>query len=443
MKNINYKRQWSLLALLTLFISSVAFSSCDDDSDEGLNTPITVTKVYQEDVNSSVPDREVVFARLGQTLRLEGSGFIGVKKVFINGYNTYFNPVFISNNSMLVTISRDTPTIDADDDVRNTIRLEKSADNFKVYSFEIRSASPSINHISHTMPQVGELITISGSGLQGVSKITFPGNVVVTEGIESDDEDGKWCTVIVPEGMGDEGGSIFVESTNGGAYSPGYFNFKKGLLHNFDDVNTYSWSQGEISDDLTETLPTDGNLPKSQGTYRSMNKDSKLLAANDAPVDATRYWINNSTWADVVAATGIALNTSTSECGIQMDIYFENEWNSGDIRFVVADGWGASKYCMLYAPWAEMGIRTEVVNPGCWFTITLPFSDSEEFKDKTLADVLDQVNQASYKQAGPWFENGTINDVESQPTNLNVYFDNIRIVPLTAPEHSDYPDEEE
>lgn len=441
MKNIIYKKQWPLLLLATLFTLFV-FSSCDDE-EEGLNTPVTVTKVYLEDVNSSVPDREVIFARLGQTLRLEGSGFTGIRKVFINGYETYFNPVLVSDNSMLVTISRDTPTIEASDDVRNTIRLEKTAANFIVHPFEIKAAAPSITRISHTMPQAGELITIWGTGLQEVSRVTFPGNNVVTENIKSDDEDGLWCEVLVPQGMGNEGGSLFVESVNGGAYSPGYFNFRQGLIHNFDDVNTYSWSQGEISDDLTAIIPSEGNLPKSQGIYRSLNKDSKLLAASDAPVDATRYWIDNSTWANVVTATGIPLSTPTSECGIQMDIYFENEWNSGDIRFVVADGWGATRYCLVYAPWAEGGNRRVVENPGCWFTITLPFGDSEDFKDLTLADVLAQIDQASYKQGGPWFENGTINGVESQPTNLNVYFDNIRIVPLVAPEYSDYPEEEQ
>jgi hypothetical protein len=443
MKNKSNKSS-RIFPVLVLFISAGIFGSCNNnDPDEGIDTPISVTKVYLEDVNSSVPDREVVFARLGQTLRLEGSGFIGIKKIIINGYNTYFNPVFISDNSMLVTISRDTPTTDAPDDVRNTIRLEKSANNFKTHTFEIRSAAPSITRVSHTMPQAGELITLFGSGLQEVSRVTFPGGVIVDEGIESDDDEGKWCTVTVPQGVSDEGGSIFAESANGGAYSPGYFNFKKGLLHDFDGVKNEAWSNGEISDDLSEVIPSGGNLPKSQGIYRSLNKDAKTLAANDVPVDATRYWIKNSVWADVVTTAAIPLSTSAAECGIQMDIYFENEWKSGDIRFVVADGWGATRYCMVYAPWAEGGVRTEVENPGCWFTITLPFADSDDFDGLTLAEVLAQIAAASYDQAGPWFENGTINGVESQPTNLNVYFDNIRIVPLTAPEYSDYPSDSE
>ena len=439
MKNRIYKNKWALFTLLTLFTSFV-FSSCNDD-EGGSSTSMTVTKVYLENVNSSVPDREVVFARLGQTLRLEGSGFIGVKKVYINGYSTYFNPTFISDKSMLVTISRDTPTLEAPEEDRNTIRLEKSASNSVVYEFEVRAAAPSITRISHTMPQAGELITIYGTGLQNVTEITFPGNITVTENIESDDDRGRWCTVIVPN-IGDNGGEIFLKSVNGGAYSPAYFNYKQGLLQNFEDVTpgNGAWSTGEVSDDLTDVIPSGGgSLPKSQGTYRSLNKDAKTIAASENPVDLSRYWMNIARWSEV----GIPLNTTAANCGVQMDIYFEGEWNSGHIRFVLADGWGSSRYCVIYAPWAEGGNRTAVENPGGWFTVTFPFSGSADFEGKTYADVLAQQDDATYKQTGPWLENGDINEVASQPTNLNVYFDNIRVVPLSARESSDYPEDED
>ena len=40
--------------------------------------------------------------------------------------------------------------------------------------------------------------------------------------------------VNVPEGISDNGGSIFIECANGGAYSPAYFNCKKGVILDFD-----------------------------------------------------------------------------------------------------------------------------------------------------------------------------------------------------------------
>ncbi|KAA6313108.1 hypothetical protein EZS27_036068 [termite gut metagenome] len=334
---------WGLNVLLGLFIGAMSFTSCDNDNDSNENSPITITKVYLEDASSSVTDREVVYARLGQLIRLEGSGFTGLKRIYINGYSTYFNPVLLSDNSLLVSISKETPVRDVDVSVKNTIRLVKSESEW-LYNFEIRDASPSITRISHTLPQAGEVITIYGKGLVGINKITFPGGVVVTSDITSD-EDGEFCTVLVPAGI-TESGAVFVEGVNGGAYSPSCFNFKKGLLHNFDDVNNHSWSGGEVSDNLTEVIPTSGDGPKSQGTYRSLNKDKKTFAA---PAEkASYYWANNSVFPALLPESVIPSATSTSNVGVQMDIYVEGEWNSGTIRIVIADGSGTNRYCMLY-----------------------------------------------------------------------------------------------
>ena len=344
---------------------------------------------------------------------------------------------------MLVNVSRDVPTIDAAEEVRNTIRLEKSTSNIFTYSFEIRASAPTITNVSHTMPQAGEVITIYGAGLQGVENITFPGNITVSQGIVSDDEEGKFCIVTVPAGVSNDGGSLLVIGANGGAYSPAYFNFRKGLLHDFDNVNNYSWSNGEISDDLTDMIPAEGNGPKSQGIYRSLNKDAKTIAASDASVDVTRYWINNSVWGTILNNSVIPGSTPSDQVAVQMDIYVEGEWNSGNIRFVVADGYGASRYCMLYAPWESGGQRVAFENLGSWFTITMPFSDSEDFEGVDFQSILNTVAGVTYAQSGPWLENGPFNGLPAEDTNVNVYFDNIRVVPLNTPAYSDFPEDEE
>lgn len=85
-------------------IAMTGFTSCsenDGDAYPGGNGPVTVSAVHLEDAESTVPDREVAFARLGQTLRLEGSGFGGTKKILVNGYETYFNTALATDNSMI------------------------------------------------------------------------------------------------------------------------------------------------------------------------------------------------------------------------------------------------------------------------------------------------------------------------------------------------------
>ena len=182
--NILNKNYWRSITFFGMMVISMFFAACEDD-DTTVGGVITINKVFLEDVNSTVPDREVTFARLGQLLRIEGSGFTGIKKVYINGLSMYFNPIYVSDNSMLVGISRSTPTVEAAEEVRNTIRFVND-NNETIYSFEIRSSAPTVTSISNTMPLAGETITVNGTGLIEVSKITFPGDVVVTDGIVSD-----------------------------------------------------------------------------------------------------------------------------------------------------------------------------------------------------------------------------------------------------------------
>ncbi|MDR2813218.1 MAG: hypothetical protein LBB79_00955, partial [Prevotellaceae bacterium] len=234
MKNHLNKIFW-LTPVLLGALAVAGLTACSSDDDEASSAPIKVTAVYLEDVQSgSNTDRLVAFARLGQTIRLEGAGFSGLKKIYVNGYETYFNPVFVTENNVWLTLSGSTPTVEADAAVRNTIALEKSGQPRVVHQFEIRASAPAVTRISHTMPQAGDVITLYGTGLHGVTSVTFPTNVVVTEGIVSDDENGEFCVVTVPEGLSDEGGALLVTCANGGAYSPACFNFKKGLYHDFD-----------------------------------------------------------------------------------------------------------------------------------------------------------------------------------------------------------------
>ena len=437
MKNILNKKHWSLLGLLALLICTIGFVSCEDNNDTS-NSPMNINAVYLEDAQSSVPDRKVDYARLGQTLRLEGSGFSDVQKIHINGRNTYFNATFVTNNNIIVQISRETPTVDASPEVRNKIVLEKNG-TFYEFEFEIRAAAPTITNISHTLPKAGEIITIYGVGLYDASSVTFPGDIVVDNGITTNEE-GTEVTVTVPYGI-TESGSVLVIAANGGAYSPACFNYKQGIVHNFDDIQNYSW--GFISSDtppLTAVIPASGNFPKSQGGYQIFNANGNLGANVDQ-----RYWLNSG------AISGNILNhisgsTSTADCGMQMDIYVEGVWNSGIIRFVMGDGWGTSRYCMTYQPVYINGAYdvTAFENPGCWFTITFPFSLSADYQGKTLDDVVANMLSADYKQSGPFFENTGIVDVfESVSATGKVYFDNIRFVLLTTPAYSDYPENEE
>ncbi|MDR0505432.1 MAG: glycan-binding surface protein [Dysgonamonadaceae bacterium] len=468
MKNIILNNIWTLAFLL---YNAVFFNSCNkDEGSENFKEnalPPKITKVYLEDVNSKVPDREVTFARIGQTIRLEGENFLGISKVYLNGYDCTFNPTYISNSSMIVQIANKVPTTDAADDVRNTIRVEKISKScncttqFYIHNFEFRSAAPSITSISHTMPLAGESITIYGTGLVEIESITFPGNIVVTKDIVSDNKEGKWVTVTVPNGIPESGGSLFIKGANGGVYSPAYFNCKNGLILDFDGHGEPAgWTANAItSADFLDAVIGEGNV--SQGKYCPLTPD-KFLPISSGVSRATEVWTTgNESWRAQFVPNIFATSTPVNKIAVQFDIYVPNEWNhSGFLglnlvnNFDAGNQWTGEFY--NYIPWLAGKEKVPFKTKG-WITVTAPLNEFYKYAKGsfTFEDILQLRETANYKNFGIFFNNNdftlaniTGNDTDkktefiSSDTFIKVYVDNFRLVSLEAPTFSDFPDEE-
>ena len=462
MKNIILNNKlWTVALLLCSFFVLPLLSSCDE-TDESASTPISVSAVYLEDADSDVPDRPVTFARLGQVLRLEGKGFAGVKKVLVNGYETYINPVYVTDNNLLVQISRETPTSKAADDVRNTIRIIKAATEL-TYNFEIRSAAPAITSVSHTMPQAGDTIVINGTGLVEIEKITFPGDVVVTEGIVSD-EDGKFCKVAVPAGVSADGGSILVEGANGGAYSSAYFNVKRGVLLDFDgngQQGFWGWSQtgSMLNDADLESAPIGAPGAMSQGKYVA-HRPARLASFPAAKNRNTEVWTAGNdvdNWRAQLTPF-IPAETPVADVALQFDIFVPEEWaNTGFLKICLANNFNGGEWSGAvynYVPWIENKAVVPFSTKG-WVTVTIPLNKFYAFSSTdqayTFENVLAYREGATWQNFGFFFENSdfklsniTKNDADetefvSSATSVKVYTDNWRVVSLVKPEYSDFP----
>ncbi|MDQ1771063.1 hypothetical protein GQR60_11290 [Labilibaculum sp. A4] len=457
--NLN-KNRWISVAFFSIMLLAMLFTACDDE--DLSNGPITISKVYLEDVDSSLPDREVTFARLGQLIRIEGSGFTGLRKVYINGFSSYFNPVYVSENSMLVSVSKNTPTVEAEADVRNTIRMTNDG-NEATFSFEIRSAAPSITSISHTLPLAGETITVNGFGLVEVSKVVFPGNVEVTEGITSD-VDGEFFTVVVPDGVSEEGGSLLIECSNGGAYSPACFNFKKGVILDFDGNGAHGfWGTATsmiMDEDLESASMGTGNV--SQGTYVP-HRPSRIASFDAATPRCSEVWTagnNSDDWRGQLTPY-IPATTPLADVALQFDIYVPEAWTeTGYLKICLVNGFNGGEWsgaCYNYVPWVVNGEVKDFQTTG-WTTVSIPLNMIYDFSEDgfTFEDILAYREAANYKNFGFYFENTdftlaniTGNDSDSETeftsaaTSVSVYTDNWRIVSLETPTYSDFPEDEE
>lgn len=460
MKKIKYY----LLPVVAVF--AVGFSSCNDDDDyfkeDAQNSPIKVTQAYLEDREASVPDRPVDFARLGQLIRLEGEGLYGVKKVYVNGRDTYFNRAFVSDRSMLITINSATPITDCDPELRDKIRLVKDGSEF-TFDLTIRAASPTVTSISNTLPQPGETVTVYGTGFQETSEITLPGGVKITEGILCDNEDGEWFSFTMPSGV-TEGGSIEAVNANGVAKSPAYFNERRGMILDCDGTGVFgSWNAtydpAECVDDPAGTgrglcIPAvPASVLSAGGIKANAQGNGWFTAGNDEPTDDWARMYDLIPW-----------NTPTSEIALQFDVYCPDELSTGLLEFTLQNnlsnyGFGTSEtsatyesaYAVCWIPWLKDG-EFVPFKTDSWVTVTIPVTSIGKYQDLkagyVFQDVVNHRNAGSYRNFGMFFINKDVEYTDgttytSTPFNQGLYVDNLRIVPNKQFTVSDFPDEEE
>lgn len=438
-------------------------TACSDD-DDVQSVQMTISKVYLQDVDAKdeVYDREVDFARLGQMIRIEGSGFTGLKKVFINGYDTYFNNALMTDNNVWVTLDKKTPVDKADESVRNTIVFVK--DNTQTtYQFTVRASAPSITSVDNTLPKAGEKVTVYGANLQETTKITLPGGVEVTSGIESD-EDGEWYSFTMPSGV-TASGSIISEGANGTAMTPAYFNEFRAFIIDFDGTGEMgAWSATFGAEDLV-----DDPLNSGRGKVCQLIPESFL--ANGPVADGVSnikgFWTagngnDNDDWNRMTSV--IPGTTRVDSVALQFDVYVPEAWDlSGQMVITIQNNlsnYGYGSACTQYSaqyinqayawvPWLdrETGDHKAFTTGERWQTVTIPLSQFGNYTngeiDWTFQNVIEDRNAGSYRNFGILFCNADIEFSEkitypSSPFSQKIYVDNFRIVPNTAITVSDF-----
>lgn len=455
---------------LCLALLSMGFTACSDN-DDATSSSMIINKVYLEDVKSTVPDREVNFARLGQMIRVEGSGFTGLQKVYINGYDTYFNNALLTDNNVWVTLNQKTPIYDAASDVRNTIILEKGDGNRCSFTFEVRSSSPSISEVSCTLPQPGELITVKGANLQEITEVILPGDVKVTEGITSD-KDGEFFTFKMPEGV-TEAGELQAIGANGIAVSAPYFNDNRCYIINFDGKGVQgAWSATLQPEDLVDDPLGTGRGKVAELIPASVLAESDVIKAGVSSVKGY-YTAGNDDpdddWSRMFSIIPSA--TPVDSVAIQFDIYCPDPWDAtGQLEITLQNnlsnyGWqsACTRYSEEYTnqatawvPWMdeETGLSAGPFQTTGWQTITIPLSKFGNYTNKdikwTFGDVVKDKNSGSYRNFGFFFcnsdvdfdgDSSTENDIfPSQPFFSHIYLDNFRVVRVGGRTISDYPE---
>lgn len=464
MKTIKYL--WTLCLALAAF----TLTACSDDDNGGSSAAMQINQIYLENVDDEVnQDRPVEFARLGQLLRIEGSGFSGLKNIYVNGYETYFNNALMTDNNVWVTLNAATPIDKADADVRNTIVFYKNDNNKLVYEFTIRAAAPAVTSVDNTLPKAGETVTVYGANLQETTKVTLPDGTEITDGIRND-ADGKWYSFTVPSSADlTKSGSITSEGANGTAKSPTYFNDFGNFITDFDGNGELgSWSATYGTDDLV-----DDPLNTGRGKVALLAPQSLLDAGGLDAGGNGKYWATagndnaNDDWSRMY--TTIPAETSASDLAIQFDIYCPEPWDlTGQLEISLQNnlngyGWGSAptKYSAEYTntatvwvPWlnTEDGSHTAWSTGERWQTITIPMTafgnyDPEKAPDVTFQKIVEDRNGGSYRNFVLFLANSDLefsDDIKYKAStfNLKIYVDNFRVVSTKSITVKDFNDDE-
>jgi hypothetical protein len=154
-----------ILAFLILVAGLVI--SCKKN-DTGNGTPV-ITNVRS--VDTTKRDSSFLKAIPGTLIVIQGKNLSGLQAVYFNDTSAYFNPVYATDNNIIVTIPATAQTKAANPSVPEVIKVVTDHGT-ATYNFSLYLPPPFISSL--TFDNTGTTVFINGANFQGIKKITFP-----------------------------------------------------------------------------------------------------------------------------------------------------------------------------------------------------------------------------------------------------------------------------
>ena len=153
MKNLKIKNILSFLLMASIFISLL--SSCTDDNSSNANGTIAIESV-SEAVEGPLTPTDI--GNPGNMYIIQGTGFIGVQKIYFNDVDTYFNPTLVTDTNIFVTIDLDTPYENGSSELKVV-----GSNGTAIYHFIIAPPAPILKSYNPVNAVSGDEVTIYGS----------------------------------------------------------------------------------------------------------------------------------------------------------------------------------------------------------------------------------------------------------------------------------------
>lgn len=377
MKKIDRNKR-TLISLLMMSICFTLFiTSCDKEETAGVPSI--------EYVRLTTSTSPVDYANLGQTVAIIGKNLQTTKAVTFNGYPGSFKTTMISDTSIVVKVSTDTPFLGSE----ATDKIDVVTDGGSaIGTLEIAPPAPEVLSISPEFAGVNAEVVIQGNFFYDIESVVFGG---VSAQIVSVDP--YFITVKVPDGY--QKGKVEVTSTKSGK---GTSSFDFGL------------NSGDIVLDWGSIWPSQG------GWWNS---------SADGPNDAFDFIGTSYKYIDAVYG-----NTWwTHDGGIQFDATANRKGNPAvkALKFEYALIGDATWLQILWK--SSLGEHKYVLNGlpptnGKWATYSIPMTSF------TLGDGGPQMTQAVFESDAPLLtQYAFVNSGDSEMT-VKCAITNIRIVDL-------------
>lgn len=158
MKNNLIKTVYSFTALV---FSMILITSCSDNSANVSNDPPVITSVAASVIDAIGTPSDLSPITQGYANNvyiIRGTGFATTQKIYFNGTSATFNPNFVTNTEIFVTIDINTPYANASDELKVVTK-----NGTAVYHFVVAPPAPIVSSVNPINTADGTDITIKGN----------------------------------------------------------------------------------------------------------------------------------------------------------------------------------------------------------------------------------------------------------------------------------------
>ena len=302
-----------LLRILTVFSVFMLLTSCSDDDSNGVGGTPTVESVSLAQ-NDSLVDKGYA----DNMYIIRGKGFLGLQKVYFNDTDTYFNPSFVTDDVILVTIDRNTPYDNAPDEMKLV-----TTHGTGTYTFVVAPPAPILTSFNPVNAADGEQITIYGS--------FFLDPVVTVGGVPAEVVSSTLTKIVAVLPPGSNHKYVSVTTISGKS------EWKTAVgTAIYDDVWYSPWTM--------EPWNNQEYVVNQEKAYQGTTFIKKAIPG----------WDNiqgNWAWDDQISQyTGIHFSARSDDAGKLVLVFNGNGWGDAAKSFVTTSEWKEYRYT-----WAELG----------------------------------------------------------------------------------------